>query len=74
MGSAAGLVMDGAINRSTLARKGKNRMADDDTLFTSPASPDTAVHVADYSRFIQMMKYGAVVCFIIGFIVLLILK
>jgi hypothetical protein len=30
--------------------------------------------VRDYERFTQLLKYGAIVCLIIGLIVLLILK
>jgi hypothetical protein len=41
---------------------------------TSPPTQDVAVHVEDYTRFIKMLKWGAVTCLIIGFIVLLILK
>jgi len=33
-----------------------------------------AHHVADYSRFTKILKWGAITCLIIGFIVLLILK
>jgi hypothetical protein len=31
-------------------------------------------HVRDYEKFTRMMKYGAIVCLILGFIVLLILR
>ncbi len=49
-------------------------MADDETLLTSPVIDDSAAHAHDYLRFTQMMKYGAVVSFIIGMLVLMILK
>jgi hypothetical protein len=49
-------------------------MADEDSLLVSPPTQDAAVHVRDYLRFTQMFKWGAIVCFLIGFIVLLILK
>jgi hypothetical protein len=32
------------------------------------------VHVRDYGRFTKLLKYGAIICLIIAFIVLLILK
>lgn len=32
------------------------------------------MHVRDYERFTKMFKYGAITCFVIGFIVLMILK
>lgn len=51
-----------------------NAMAEEEPLLVSPPTQDVAVHVHDYTRFTKLMKWGAVVCFIIGFIVLLILK
>ena len=32
------------------------------------------MHVHDYTRFTKMMKWGALICLVIGLIVLLILK
>jgi hypothetical protein len=49
-------------------------MAEEESLLLSPPTQDVAVHVHDYTRFTKLMKWGAVVCFIVGFIVLLILK
>ena len=49
-------------------------MAEEESILASPPTQDMAVHVHDYTRFTKMMFRGAVVCFIIGFIVLLILK
>jgi hypothetical protein len=49
-------------------------MADDESILTSPPTQDVAVHVRDYERFTRLLKYGAIVCLIIGFIVLLILR
>jgi hypothetical protein len=49
-------------------------MAEEESILVSPPTQDVAVHVRDYTRFIQMLKYGAITCLIIGFIVLLILK
>jgi len=48
-------------------------MADDESILTNPPTQDVAVHVRDYTRFTQIFKWGAVVCLIIGLIVLLIL-
>ena len=55
------------------ARKGI-RMAEEEPLLVSPPTQDVAVHVHDYTRFTRMMKWGALTCFVVGFIVLLILK
>ena len=49
-------------------------MAEDESLLVSPPTQDVAVHVRDYLRFTQMFKWSALVCLVIGFIVLLILK
>jgi hypothetical protein len=49
-------------------------MAEEEPLLTSPPTQDVAVHVRDYTRFIKMLKWGAVICLIIAFIVLLIIK
>jgi hypothetical protein len=47
--------------------------ADNESILTSPPTQDVAVHVRDYTRFTKMFKWGALVCFIIGLIVLQIL-
>ena len=47
---------------------------EEEPLLASPPTQEVAVHVRDYERFTQMLKYGAITCLIIGFIVLLILK
>lgn len=49
-------------------------MAEEEPLLTSPPTQDVAAHVRDYNRFTNMLKWGALTCLIIGFIVLLILK
>ena len=49
-------------------------MAEEEPLLASPPTQDVAVHVHDYGRFTKMMKWGAVVCLIVGLFVLMILK
>ena len=49
-------------------------MAEEEPILVSPPTQDVAAHVRDYTRFTKLLKYGAVTCLIIGFIVLLILK
>jgi hypothetical protein len=48
-------------------------MAEEEPLLVSPPTQEVANHVRDYERFIGMMKWGAVFCLIVGFIVLMIL-
>lgn len=49
-------------------------MAEEEPLLASPPTQDVAIHVRDYERFTKLLKWGAIVCFIVGFIVLMILK
>lgn len=49
-------------------------MAEEDSLLVSPPTQDVAAHVRDYLRFTQMFKWSAVICLIIGLVVLMILK
>jgi hypothetical protein len=49
-------------------------MAEEEGVLASPPTQQAAVHVRDYERFITMFKWGAIVAFIIGFIVLMILS
>jgi hypothetical protein len=48
-------------------------MAEEEPLLTSPPTQDAAVHVQDYTRFTKLLKWTAIVCFLIAvFVVLLI--
>jgi hypothetical protein len=49
-------------------------MAEEEPLLVDPPTQDVAVHVRDYERFTKLLKWGALVCLVIGFFVLLILK
>jgi hypothetical protein len=49
-------------------------MAEEEPILVDPPTQEMAHHVADYARFTSMLKWGAIVCLIIGFIVLLILR
>ena len=48
-------------------------VAEQEPILTNPPTHEMAVHVRDYDRFTRMFKWGALTCFIIGFIVLMIL-
>jgi hypothetical protein len=48
-------------------------MAKEEPLLVSPPTQDVAIHVRDYERFVQMFTISAIVCLIIGLIVLMIL-
>jgi hypothetical protein len=49
-------------------------MAEEEPLLVSPPTQDVAVHVSDYMRFTKLLKWGAIVCLIIGLVWLLIVK
>jgi hypothetical protein len=49
-------------------------MAEEEPLIVSPPTQDVAAHVRDYTRFTKLLKWGALTCLVIAFIVLLILK
>ena len=49
-------------------------MAEEEPLLTSPPTQDVAVHVRDYTRFIKMLKWGAIVSLIVAFLVLMIIS
>jgi hypothetical protein len=67
-------VRPGLLWTAAIARSLKGQfMAEEESLLVSPPTQDVAVHVRDYLRFTQMFKWGALVCLVIGFIVLLIL-
>lgn len=72
LGVLPGVVMDVA---SVEARLGKGiGMAEEEPLLVDPPTQDVAIHVRDYSRFTAMLKWGAIVCLILGFLVLLIIS
>jgi hypothetical protein len=49
-------------------------MAEEEPLLVSPPTREVASHVRDYERFTRMLKWSALTCLVIAFIVLLILK
>ena len=49
-------------------------MAEEEPLLVSPPTQEVAAHVRDYERFTRLLKYGALICLVIAFVVLLILK
>ncbi|HEX6740470.1 MAG TPA: hypothetical protein VF079_01580 [Sphingomicrobium sp.] len=48
-------------------------MAEDESILTNPPTQDVAIHVRDYTRFTKLLKWGALACLVIGFLVLQIL-
>lgn len=48
-------------------------MAEQEPVLSSPPTQDAAAHVADYSRFTKMVKWGAILAAIAAALVLLII-
>lgn len=69
LGTEPRLVMDGALHSP---RRG-HIMAEQHSIPNSPTHHEMTEHVRDYSRFITMFKWGAIICSVIGFAVLLII-
>jgi len=47
---------------------------DEEPLLASPPTQEVARHVHDYEKFTGMIKWGAIICLITGFLVLLIIS
>jgi hypothetical protein len=47
---------------------------DEEPILAHPGTHEMAVHVHDYQRFTRNLKYAALTCLVIAFVVLLILK
>lgn len=49
-------------------------MAEEDSILVSPPTQDVAVHVRDYTNFTRLLKWGAIICLIIGLLSLVLIK
>ena len=49
-------------------------MAEDESILVNPPTQDVAVHVQDYGRFTKLLKWGAIICLIVGLLALVIIK
>ena len=47
---------------------------EDESIFASPPTQEVARHVQDYSRFTFLLKWGALVCLVVAFFVLLMIS
>ena len=47
-------------------------MAEEEPILTSPPTQDVANHVEDYGNFTRLLKWGAILCIIVGIVWLLI--
>ena len=49
-------------------------MAHEEPLLDSPPTQDVANHVRDYTGFVKLLKWGAIISFIIGMIVVFLIS
>ena len=49
-------------------------MAEKDSILESPPTQDMAAHVQDYGKFVTLLKWGAIVCLIVGLVWTMIVK
>lgn len=49
-------------------------MAEEEPILSNPPTQDVAHHVADYGKFTRLLKWGAIVCFVVGLLWMLIVK
>jgi hypothetical protein len=47
---------------------------DEEPILTSPPTQEVGRHVDDYSRFTALLKWSAIACLIIAFLVLMIIS
>lgn len=47
---------------------------DEEPLLVDPPSAEVAYHVQDYERFTKLLKYGAIACLAIAFLVVMIIS
>lgn len=49
-------------------------MAEEESILVSPPTQDVAVHVRDYGNFTKLLKWGAIICLVIGLVSLIFVK
>ena len=49
-------------------------MAEDESILTNPPTQDVATHVRDYSRFVQLLKWGAIISLVSALFVMMIIS
>ena len=49
-------------------------MAEDEPILTNPPTQDVAHHVRDYTRFVQLLKWGAIISLVTALLVMMIIS
>jgi hypothetical protein len=47
---------------------------DKEPLLADPPSAEAAYHVRDYEHFTKLLKYGAIACLVVAFIVIMLIS
>ena len=55
------------------ATSGTN-MAEDESILVNPPTQDVAHHVSDYTRFVHLLKWGAIIALVTGLFVMMIIS
>ena len=58
----------------TFAIEGIIMAHEEEPVLTHPGTPENARHVNDYEKFTHLMKWGAIICLVVGLVWLLIVK
>ena len=54
--------------------EGWGTMAEEEPILTNPPTPDVATHVRDYTRFVHLLKWGAIVSLVTALFVMMIIS
>jgi hypothetical protein len=71
LGAPDRLVM--GLSASTPQHRGP-KMAEDESILVNPPTQDVAHHVRDYTRFVHLLKWSAIIALITGLFVMMIIS
>jgi hypothetical protein len=54
--------------------EGWGTMAEEEPILTNPPTQDVATHVRDYTRFVHLLKWGALVSLVTALVVMMIIS
>ena len=49
-------------------------MGEDESILVNPPTQDVAHHVRDYTRFVHLLKWGAIIALVTGLFVMMIIS
>ncbi len=56
------------------ASQGPHRMAHEEPLLDNPPTQEAAAHVRDYTAFIKLFKWGAIISFVTAMVIMIIIS